>query len=235
MVNKKTIAIIPARGGSKRLPKKNIIDFFGKPMIAHTIEACLKAEKFDKIIVSTDCEEIAEISREYGADVPFLRTECADDITPISEATLFTLQQAEELYQEKYDNVTQLMANCPIRNEHDIINAYDNFENNAFKSQITCFKFGFMNPWWALKLDKNAVGTKILDIPVNVRSQDLEELYCPTGAIWICQTEHLRKYKSFYGEHRYFELDWKSAVDIDNYDDLELTKAVYLMSNMSKD
>ena len=78
------IAIIPARGGSKRIPKKNIIDFNGKPMIAWTIKAALESKLFSKVLVSTDSEEIAEISQKYGADVPFLRRSFSDDITPVS-------------------------------------------------------------------------------------------------------------------------------------------------------
>lgn len=227
----KSVAVIPARGGSKRIPRKNIINFMGKPMIAYTIESALKSKKFDKIIVSTDDNEIADISRKYGAEVPFLRTKYADSNTPVSEAVLFCIEQAEDYYKEKYDIVTLLMANCPIRNEVDIKSAYENFIEKKYQSQITCFKFGFMNPWWAIKLNNNFEGTRVLDLPVNTRSQDMEPLYCPTGAIWISKKEHLKKYKSFYGEHKYFEIDWKSAVDIDNYEDIELAHIVYQLKN----
>jgi len=226
---KNSIAIIPARGGSSRIPRKNIIDFLGKPMIAYTIEACKNSNIFSRVIVSTDNEEIAEISKKFGADVPFLRTEAADSITPVSEAVLFALEQAEKYYCERFECVTMAMANCPIRNEEAIKKAYSNFLEKNYESQISCFKFGYMNPWWALKLGKDGIGTRVMDIPVNTRSQDLEPLYCPTGAVWIAKPEHLRKYKSFYGEHRYFEIDWKSAIDIDNYEDLELAKAVFAM------
>jgi N-acylneuraminate cytidylyltransferase len=232
MVVKKSIAIIPARGGSKRIPKKNIMDFFEKPIIAYTIEAAINSKKFDRVLVSTDSPEIAEISKNFGAEVPFLRTENADDQTTVSEAVLFALDQAEAHYREKYDCVAQLMANCPIRDENDIIKAYDNFMENDYDSQLTCFKFGFMNPWWAFKLNKDFSDTKLIEQDINIRSQDLEELYCPTGAMWIAKSEQLRKYKSFYtGSQKYFEIDWKSAVDIDNYEDVELAKAVYLIKN----
>jgi len=226
---KNSIAIIPARGGSSRIPKKNIIDFLGKPMIAYTIEACKNSNAFSRVVVSTDNENIAEISKKFGAEVPFLRTETADSATPVSEAILFALEQAEKYYCERFEYVAMAMANCPIRNADVIKKAYSNFLEKSYESQISCFKFGYMNPWWALKLNENGIGTRIMDIPVNVRSQDLESLYCPTGAIWIAKPEHLRKYKSFYGEHRYFEIDWKSAIDIDNYEDLELAKVVFAM------
>ena len=96
MVNKR-IAIIPARGGSKRLPNKNIIDFFGKPMIAWTIDAALRTNMFDLILVSTDSQEISEISRHLGAEVPFLRDKHSDDYSTVSEAPLTALNQMENL------------------------------------------------------------------------------------------------------------------------------------------
>lgn len=228
----KSIAIIPARGGSKRIPHKNIMDFMGQPIIAYTILAAINSKKFDRVIVSTDSDEIAEISKKYGAEVPFLRTEKADDNTTVSEAVLFALNQAEEFYGEKYDYIAQLMANCPIRDANDTVNAYENFIKHGYDSQLTCFKFGFMNPWWAFKMNKDFSATKLIEQDINIRSQDLEELYCPTGAIWIAKAEKLREFKSFYtGNQRYFEIDWKSAVDIDNYEDVELAKAVYLLKN----
>src|SRR5690606_22090036 len=97
----KKIAIIPARGGSKRLPKKNILDFKGKPMIAWTIEAAISSELFDKVIVSTDTEEIKEISIQYGAEVPFLRQNTGDDFSPVSLATIEALNQAEKYFDEE--------------------------------------------------------------------------------------------------------------------------------------
>ncbi len=93
MVNRR-IAIIPARGGSKRIPEKNIIDFAGKPMIAWSIEAALKSNLFDRVIVSTDDIKIADIAKQWGAEVPFLRKECADDYSTVSEATTSALTQA---------------------------------------------------------------------------------------------------------------------------------------------
>ena len=113
---KKVIAIIPARSGSKRIPKKNIIDFMGKPMIAWTIEAARESKIFYDVLVSTDSEEIANLSRRFGASAPFLRdAKDADDITPVSEATINALINMENKSNVKYDMVVQLMPNCPCR------------------------------------------------------------------------------------------------------------------------
>ena len=231
----KVIAIIPARGGSKRIPKKNIIDFMGKPMIAWTIEAAVKSKIFDKIIISTDSEEIAKVGRDYGLEVPFLRQDKNDDISPVSEATIAAVKQAEVHYNEKYDIVVQLMANAPIRNEDDIKNQYNEFIKYNRNFQLSSFKFGWMNPWWAAKINKDGSPDWLYPDGIVKRSQDLEDLYCPTGVIWIANIEKLLKSDTFYGPgHKFCELNWKSAVDIDDYDDLEFAKAIYLLKNYNE-
>jgi N-acylneuraminate cytidylyltransferase len=223
----KNIAIIPARGGSKRIPKKNIIDFNGKPMIAWTIETALKTDLFEKVIVSTDSEEIAEISRECGAEVPFLREKTADDVSPVSLATLEALEQSEKYYEIDFDNVVQLMANTPLRTDMDIINMFDYFKINNCESVLSCFKYGWMNPWWAFEKDKEGIATKKFPEALKKRSQDLPDLYCPTGAIWISKCEVLKKHRNFYSpNHRFFEINWKSAVDIDDYNDLVFAQKI---------
>jgi len=228
--NKKSIAVILARGGSKRIPNKNIVDFFGKPMVAYTIEACINSKIFDRVIVSTDSVEIAEISKKYGAAVPFLRTEKADDHTPSSEATLFAVKQAEEYYNEKYDIIAQLLASCPTKDVENLKNIYENFIQNDFGAQITCYKFSFMNPWWAFELNDDFSVTRLIKQDINTRSQDFKDLYGPTGTMWLAKSEELFNHKSFYtGNEKYFPIDWKLAVDIDNYEDLELAKAAYLI------
>jgi CMP-N-acetylneuraminic acid synthetase len=123
----KRIAIIPARGGSKRIPKKNIIDFNNKPLIVWTIEAALDSGCFNQVLVSTDCLEIAEIARNAGASVPFLRLNSADDITHVSAATVTALIQAEEYWKSRFDEIVQLMPNCPLRNSQHICKAVANF------------------------------------------------------------------------------------------------------------
>ena len=232
---KKNIAIIPARGGSKRIPKKNIVDFQGKPLIAWSIEAAIKSKLFDKVVVSTDSQEIAEISIRYGASVPFLRDEKADDISPVSEATIETLKQMGHRLNENYDVVVQLMANCPLRDEHDIQKALDHFKKNNFNFQISCFKFGWMNPWWALKLKENGQPEFLHPNGVKTRSQDLPELFCPTGSIWIAKTQELFKSNSFYGpDYRMLEMNWMSAIDIDDNNDFMMAQAAFMIKHNQK-
>lgn len=226
MVAPNIVAIIPARGGSKRIPKKNIIDLGGKPMIAWTIEAALKSTYISTVVVSTDDEEIAAISRAHGAYVPFLRNGNADDHSPVSLATIRTLNQLDEINFKKPDITVQLMANCPLRSYININQSIKRFVTEDYDFQISCFKYGWMNPWWAYTIDNKNNPTPIFKDEDRVqRSQDLPELYCPTGAIWVAKTAELLKAETFYGPgHKFFELPWTNAIDIDDYDDLKMTK-----------
>jgi CMP-N-acetylneuraminic acid synthetase len=230
----KHIAIILARGGSKRLPRKNILDFHGKPLIAWTIEAALQSGLYDHVLVSTDAPEIAEIARSFGAAVPFLRDSAADDLTPSSEATLAALRQAEQHWGVQFDAVSQLMANCPLRDTEDIRAAVQNFINKGAESQICSFRFGWMNPWWAAKLDEQGKPDYLFPEARVARSQDLSPLYCPSGAIWIARTPVLKSAKTFYVPgHIFHPLSWVSAMDIDDAEDFEMAKACFLIKKKS--
>ncbi|NJR71828.1 MAG: acylneuraminate cytidylyltransferase family protein [Gammaproteobacteria bacterium] len=220
------IAIIPARGGSKRLPRKNIMLFLGKPMIEWTIEAALQCGLFSKVLVSTDDDEIRQVSLRAGAHVPFLREIAFDDHASSSEATLAALRQAEQYWNTAFTSITQLMANCPLRNCVDIQDAMQHFEQSGATAQISCFKFGWMNPWWAAHLNSEGKPTYAFpDIRLS-RSQDLPHLYCPTGAIWITNAASLKQHGTFYiPEHVFHPLHQISAVDIDDQDDLVMAEA----------
>ena len=203
----------------------------GKPIIAWTIEAAQKSNLFDRIIVSTDSSEIAVVAENYGLDVPFLRNDKSDDISTVTEATLVAIQQAESYYNEKYEVVVQLMANAPLRDEKDIQVHIKNFIESKKTFQISSFKFGWMNPWWAFKMNKNGTHSWMLEQGIGKRSQDLEELFCPTGVLWNAKVEALKKAGTFYGpEFSFCEINWKHAVDIDNYEDLEFAKVLFGMN-----
>ncbi|TVT58088.1 MAG: acylneuraminate cytidylyltransferase family protein [Sedimenticola thiotaurini] len=223
------IAVILARGGSKRLPRKNILEFHGKPLIAWTIEAARESGHYQRVLVSTDDPEIAEISRTFGADVPFLRDSAADDISPSSEATIVALGQAERHWGERYQFVSQLMANCPLRGAPDIEDAVNHFMGSGADSQISCFRFGWMNPWWAAKLDDQGYPEHLFPEARLARSQDLPPLYCPSGAIWIAKVDALRSKGTFYGDDYLFHpMGWMSAMDIDDAEDLDMARACFL-------
>ena len=224
------IAIILARGGSKRLPRKNVLDFHGKPMLAWSIEAALNSGQYQRVLVSTDDEEIAQVSRDFGAEVPFLRSSAADDVSSSSQATLVALLQAEKYWGEEYDSVSQLMANCPMRTSADICDALRTFEKQRAESLLSCFRFGCMNPCWALKLDEGGHPTPLFEEALTARSQDLPPLFCPSGALWIARTRVLKEYGTFYTSRRIVHpMHWVSAMDIDDAEDLEMAKACYIV------
>jgi CMP-N-acetylneuraminic acid synthetase len=226
------IAIILARGGSKRIPRKNILDFHGKPMLAWSVLAAVESEMYHRVLVSTDDAEIATIARYYGAEVPFLRDSAADDVATSSEATLAALRQAEQHWGESYSSVSQLMANCPLRNSDDIQAAVKNFDERNATAQMSCFKFGWMNPWWAIALDTDGRGVPQFPDALKQRSQDLPELFCPSGAIWISCTVALKKYRTFQIADRiYLPMHWVSAMDIDDENDLAMAKACYSLAH----
>jgi len=228
MVRSNRIAIIPARGGSKRIPRKNIIDFAGKPIIAWTIEAALDTGLFDRVLVSTDDEEIASVSRSFGADVPFLRDRHNDDFSSASLATIAALDQVERLLKERYEVVAQLMANCPLRGSEHIESAIRLFETSGSDFQVSCSKYGWLNPRWAHEIDENNVAKSIFPEWHMARSQDLPNLYCPTGAIWIAKVKSLNASGTFYGPgYRFAPLDWKTGVDIDDDDDMKMAMLIF--------
>lgn len=219
------IAIILARGGSKRLPRKNLLDFGGKPMLAWSVAAALESGLFDKVLVSTDDAEIAEVGKCCGAEVPFLRETAADDISSTSLATHAAMLQAEMHWQTRFDVVAQLMANCPLRTAQDIQKSIAAFDQVAAPSQISCFRFGWMNPWWAVRLKEDGRPERLYPEALGKRSQDLPPLYCPTGALWIARRDAFLEARDFYLEgHRFEPMDWVSAVDIDDEDDLRMAR-----------
>ena len=224
------IAVILARGGSKRLPRKNILGFHGKPLLAWTIEAALQSAVYQRVLVSTDDPEIAEIARQFGAEVPFLRLQAADDLSPSSEATIAALAQAENHWGECYELVSQLMANCPLRTASDIRDAVGNFRQRGADFQISCFRYGWMNPWWATRLDAAQKPDFLFPDARVARSQDLPPLYCPSGALWVARSDALKASKTFYGNSCIFHpMDWISAMDIDDAEDLLMARACHLI------
>jgi CMP-N-acetylneuraminic acid synthetase len=231
LVVMKRIAIIPARGGSKRIPKKNIVSIYGRPMLAWTIQSALDSGEFARVLVSTDCDDIAAAARNFGAEVPFMRNVAFDDNSPSSEATLAALNQAEEYWDEDYQIVAQLMPNCPMRSAADVSYSLQSFMASGAPAQISCFKFGWMNPWWAFRLNSEKHSDWLFPEAIKSRSQDLPKLYCPSGAIWIAQKSSLKAHRSFYVPgHVFCELSWVSAMDIDDADDLLMAKTLMAMT-----
>lgn len=223
-----TIAIIPARGGSKRVPGKNIRPLAGRPLIAFTIEAALESGLFHRVVVSTDSDDIAAVARANGAEVPFLRSsEISDDMTPISAATADALDRLDP-DGTQYRFVAQLMANCPLRTAGDLVSSYRQFSETGADTQISVVRYGWQNPWWAMKRDGNSFALDpLFPREMSARSQDLPELFCPTGAIWWGKTSVIREQKTFHIPGRTgWEIDWQHGVDIDTPEDMAFAEAL---------
>lgn len=222
------IAVIPARKGSKRIKNKNIIKFNNKPMIYWTIKAAKDSRIFDYIFVSTDSKKIAKISKQYGAEVPFLRTKkLSNDKISVNAVTVDSIKRLQIILNRKFDTVVQLMPNCPFRTSKDIVMAYNFFKKNKYNFLISCTKFFITNPWWACKILKNGIIRKIFPINFKKRSQDMNLLYAPTGAIWIAKIKNLLNEKTFYGKNfRFYKMNFKSAIDIDNMEDLNFAISI---------
>lgn len=196
-------------------------------MIGWTIEAALQSGAFDHVLVSTDDAEIADAARAEGAEVPFLRDAHADDQSPVSNAVITALHQAQRHYATSFDVVAQLMPNCPLRGAGEIHAAWTHFQQGSHRFQISAFEFGWMNPWWAARIAPDGQPDWLFPEGRSARSQDLDRLYCPTGAIWIADAPALIEARSFYGPgHVLCPMPWQAAVDIDDVQDLHMAEAL---------
>ena len=179
----KAVAIIPARGGSKRVPRKNIKDFFGKPLIAYSIEAALKSNLFEKVIVSTDDEEIANVAIKYGANVPFIRPkELSDDFTgtgAVIEHTINYLKGQEEAY----DFVCTIYATAPFLQEKYLIEAFDKLKNSNARNAFSCTSMPFPIQR-TFKITDDERCEMFWPENFSKRSQDLEEAYQDAGQFY---------------------------------------------------
>lgn len=225
------IAIIPARGGSKRIPHKNVRAFEGKPIIGYTIAAARESGLFERVVVSTDSEEIAEIALGYGAEVPFLRdAKLSDDVTPVSEVTSDALWQLDPTGIQ-FEVVAQLMPNCPLRTSSDVVDSYRQFEESAAESQISVVRYGWQNPWWAMRKNEQQELEPLFKEQMSARSQDLPDLFCPTGAIWWARAKTVLQTKTFHLEGRTgWEIPWQRGIDIDTLDDWKMGEVLFRLS-----
>jgi len=219
------LAVIPARGGSKRIPRKNIRSFGGKPMLFYSIQAALRSELFANVVVSTDDEEVACLAEMLGAEVPFLRDKkLADDFTPVSKVTADALRQLDPKG-DQYFYVCQLMPNCPLRTADDVKESFSQIVASNAIAQISVSRFGWQTPWWAMKMCEGFFLEPLFQKDAWRRSQDLESLFCPTGAVWWAQSASLIKHENFYMPGvTGWEIPWQRAMDIDTEEDWKMAE-----------
>ena len=194
----KTIAVIPARGGSKRIPRKNIKPFCGKPMIAYSIEAAIRAGIFDEIIVSTDDEEIADIAKNAGASVPFMRPkELSDDFT----ATGAVVEHAIKFLQARGDRikfVCTIYATAPLIDEFYIKLGLEKLRASNAKNAFSCTSMPFPI-WRTFKIAKDGRCEMFWRENFAKRSQDLEEAYQDAGQFYWTNLDAPSSDEIFFG------------------------------------
>jgi pseudaminic acid cytidylyltransferase len=221
------LAVIPARGGSKRIPGKNLAHLHGQPMLAYTVRAAVDSGLFGRVVVSTDSEEIAAAAASFGAEVPFLREpDLSDDFVPVSAATVDALERVDPAA-DQIESVCQLMPNCPLRTAADVTASYEQFEATRASAQISVVRYGWQNPWWAFRRSDEFVLDPLYPEAHSTRSQDLPALFCPTGAVWWAHASALRSEGTFHIAGRTgWEISWQRGIDIDTKADLDLAHAL---------
>ncbi|KIM09550.1 MAG: NeuA [Sulfurovum sp. FS06-10] len=177
------VAIIPARGGSKRIPRKNIKMFHGKPLIAYSIEVALASQLFDKVVVTTDDEEIATVAKAYGAEVPFLRPKVlADDFTGTGDVIDHALDVLKK-QGENYDYVCTLYATAPLLQKEYLISGFEQLKNSDAVNAFSCTSMPFPIQR-TFKLNSDGRCEMFTPEYYTTRSQDLEEAYQDAGQFY---------------------------------------------------
>lgn len=221
------VAIIPARGGSKRIPRKNVKAFHGKPMIAYSIEAAQSSGCFEKIIVSTDDAEIASVAKAYGADVPFWRpANISDDYATTMDVMAHAVRWCEK-EGWSLDAVCCLYATAPLIEPEDLRKGYQLLQTagTQFVFSATSFPFPIQR---AIKVDKQGFASMFCPENEHVRSQDLEESYHDAGQFyWGTPRAFLDKLSMFSSHSRVVVLPRERVQDIDTPEDWALALSVF--------
>ncbi len=222
MYNDKTfVAIIPARGGSKRLPRKNVLDLNGKPLIAYSIETGLNSKYIDKVIVSSDDTEILNIAKVFGADTIKRPDELASDTATSFDAIKHTIENTN-----KYDYIVLLQPTSPLRTTINIDEAIELLDKKDADAIVSVCEMEH-SPLWSDTLDDNlSMNGFLKDEVLNKRSQDLEPYYRLNGAIYVCKIDKLLNEKTFLLKKDIFayKMDRESSVDIDEEIDFKIAK-----------
>lgn len=221
------ICVIPARGGSKRIPRKNIKPFMGKPVIAYAIEAALESELFDEVLISTDDPEIAQVAQQYGASAPFYRSkELSDDFT----ATAPVLIHAIEWFEAQgcqVDEMTCIYPANPFLNPTLLKEAYQLWKSAQSEYCFAVSEF-ISAPQRALKLDTGGRVVSMYPQFQLTRTQDLERAFFDAGMFYFCRAQTYKKGVAMHSEASIpFVLPRHLAHDIDTEEDWSYAETIY--------
>ncbi|MDB4240604.1 pseudaminic acid cytidylyltransferase [Flavobacteriaceae bacterium] len=220
------ICIIPARGGSKRIPRKNIKEFIGKPIIAYSIKAALDSGLFDEVMVSTDDSESAEIAKKFGANVPFIRSaKNSDDFA----TTFDVIEEVIQVYKtqgKRFENICCIYSCAPFITSEILLKAYDLLIQKKFDTVFPIIAYSFPIQR-ALRVNQGKV-SMILKDNLNIRSQDLEKSFHDAGQFYWCNTKRLlNSEKLITPNSGGIEISELDAQDIDTEIDWSLAELKY--------
>ena len=227
----KRVAIIPARGGSKRIPRKNIKDFLGKPIVAYSIETALASGVFDEVMVSTDDEEIAGIARSYGAAVPFMRSEAtSNDYVHLAEVLLEVIDEYAKRGEEP-EEICCILATAPLVQKEKIVAALNKLSGAEVDSvyPVVAFSYPILR---SLVMDADGYVKMRWPEYYNTRSQDLEPAYHDTGTFYWIKTAKLKEYRKMITPRSVgIVVDEVTVQDIDTETDWRLAELKYKLLN----
>lgn len=226
----KRLAIIPARAGSKRVKKKNIKNFFTKPLIYNSLMAAKKSKLFSKIHVSTESELIKKKVENLGFKIDFMRDKnLSDDKTPISKVISHVLKKYSEL-NEKFDEIWLIYASNPLINEKIIKSGYKEYlKNKKKKSVISVSKFNYPI-YWAMKKTTNNILSPVFKTKSKLNSNKIKDFFCDAGMFVIYQIDFQENKTKL--KYCPFILPWWKTVDIDTHEDFLAAKFLFKNANL---
>lgn len=228
------LGVITARGKSKRLPNKNVLDLAGKPLIGWTIEGALKSRYINELVVSTEDVEIAEISKSYGANVPFMRPKelGADNVHP-AEVVIHAVNYFINEQKKEFEYVVLLQPTSPLRNEHDIDKAIEFLYSTKADAVVSVCEAEHSPLWYNTLPENLSMKNFLRDDLKGKMSQDLPTYYRVNGAIYISKVKRLLKENTFFLKDNIFAflMDVKKSVDIDSLVDFKLAEILMQTNN----
>lgn len=219
MVDKNILGVIPARGGSKGVPRKNVREVAGKPLIAWTIDQAAESRYLDRCIISTENDEIAEVAQNYGGDVPFRRPDrLSKDEVPSTEPILHALDELDG----DFDWVVKLHATTPLRTSEDIDNCLEFFDSRDAPSCVSVTE-PETSPYWMFEKGEDETLEPLFGDEFAIQRQQLDDIFAVNGAIYVAETDWLRENTSFYSDGTVgYEMPRERSLDIDDFFDLKL-------------
>ncbi len=223
------LAIIPARGGSKRIPRKNIKDFLGKPIISYSIEAALNSKLFDEVMVSTDDDEIAEVAIKYGAKVPFLRSiKNSDDYSTTMDVIKEVIINYKTKMNSEFEYGCCIYPTAPLVKIEHLKIGYNKLISSDYLTVFSAVEFSYPI-WRGLSINDDSTAKMIWPQHLNDRSQDLKKVYHDAGQWYWFKTKELSD-SFFSGKIAVIKLDETEVQDIDNLTDWKLAELKYKIS-----